>query len=37
VLTTVIAAFGNSKIESAFGLQPTPYRQGISESLGANN
>jgi nucleoside-diphosphate-sugar epimerase len=29
--------FDSSKIESALGLQPTPYRQGISESLGANN
>ncbi|MBD3811969.1 MAG: NAD-dependent epimerase/dehydratase family protein [Betaproteobacteria bacterium] len=25
--------FDSSKIESALGLQPTPYRQGISESL----
>lgn len=25
--------FDSSKIESAFGLQATPYRQGISESL----
>jgi nucleoside-diphosphate-sugar epimerase len=29
--------FDSSKIESAFGFQPTPYRQGINESLGANN
>ena len=27
--------FDSSKIESAFGLQPTPYSQGISESLGS--
>ena len=26
--------FDSSKIESAFGLQPTPYSQGIRESLG---
>lgn len=29
--------FDSSKIESAFGLQATPYSQGISKSLGANN
>jgi nucleoside-diphosphate-sugar epimerase len=29
--------FDSSKIESACGFQPTPYRQGINESLGANN
>lgn len=29
--------FDSSKIESALGLQATPYRQGISESLGAHN
>ncbi len=29
--------FDSSKIESALGLQPTPYRQGISASLGAHN
>jgi nucleoside-diphosphate-sugar epimerase len=29
--------FDSSKIESALGLQPTPYRLGISESLGAKN
>jgi nucleoside-diphosphate-sugar epimerase len=29
--------FDSSKIESALGLQPTPYRQGINESLGAKN
>lgn len=28
--------FDSSKIESAFGLQATPYRQGISESLRSN-
>ena len=27
--------FDSSKIESAFSLQPTPYTQGISESLGS--
>jgi len=27
--------FESSKIESVFGLQPTPYSQGISQSLGA--
>jgi nucleoside-diphosphate-sugar epimerase len=27
--------FDSSKIESAFGLQPTPYNLGISESLGS--
>jgi len=27
--------FDSSKIESAFGLQPTPYRQGIGEALGS--
>lgn len=26
--------FDSSKIESAFGLQPTPYSQGVSQSLG---
>ena len=26
--------FDSSKIESAFGLQPTPYSQGIRKSLG---
>ena len=25
--------FDSSKIESAFGLQPTPYSQGIAKSL----
>lgn len=29
--------FDSSKIEAALGLQPTPYRQGISRSLGATN
>lgn len=29
--------FDSSKIESALGLQPTPYRQGISASLGTHN
>lgn len=29
--------FDSSKIESAFGLQPTSYRQGIYKSLGSNN
>ncbi len=29
--------FDSSKVESALGLQPTPYRQGISTSLGAHH
>ena len=29
--------FDSSKIESALGLQATPYRQGISRSLGAHD
>jgi nucleoside-diphosphate-sugar epimerase len=29
--------FDSSKIEAALGLQPTPYRQGISTSLGAHH
>ena len=28
--------FDSSKIESVFGLQATPYKQGINESLGVN-
>jgi nucleoside-diphosphate-sugar epimerase len=28
--------FDSSKLESALGLQPTQYRQGISKSLGAS-